>query len=270
LSIQASRASYYPSDFQIQHMCGIAGIVAANGGVVDTVSLQRMNDLLAHRGPDGQGFMLATGTPGQMQHSFVPRTDAWRNESPVRVGLAHRRLAILDLSERGLQPMQTPDKRRWIVFNGEIYNHREIRSVLEAKGYVFTTRTDTEVLLNAYVEWGEDCLAELDGMFAFALWDDIAGRLFCVRDRLGIKPFYYLSAPGSFVFASEIKALTASPHFNATADDEAAVGFLIHGNCDYGERTIFRGVKALPPAHSLWVDGNSGRTSLRRYWTPAV
>jgi asparagine synthase (glutamine-hydrolysing) len=247
-------------------MCGIVGIVA-NSGRVDPPVLQRMNDLLAHRGPDGEGFMLASGTRGQLRHSFLRRADEVVCDSPVRVGLGHRRLAILDLSERGLQPMCTRDGLRWIVFNGEIYNHLEIRSVLEAEGHVFTTRTDTEVLLNAYVEWGEDCLARLSGMFAFALWDHVSGRLFCARDRLGIKPFYYADPDGSFIFASEIKALLAFPQCTKEADDQAAVGFLVHGNCDYAERTLFRGIHALPAAHALTVDTATGRTSIRRYWS---
>jgi asparagine synthase (glutamine-hydrolysing) len=247
-------------------MCGIVGIVAANESVHPPV-LQRMNDLLAHRGPDGEGFVLATGGWTELRYSFQRRADAGVCDSPVRVGLGHRRLAILDLSDRGLQPMCTHDGRTWIVFNGEIYNHVEIRTSLQSKGHAFRTRTDTEVLLNAYVEWGEDCLARLDGMFAFAVWDDSNGRLFCARDRLGIKPFYYATPNGNFVFASEIKALLAFPQCRREADDQAAVGFLVHGNCDYAERTLFRGIQSLPGAHALTVDGATGRTSIRRYWS---
>ena len=247
-------------------MCGIVGIVAT-GGRVDPPVLQRMNDLLAHRGPDGEGFMLASGNWGQLRHSFLRRANDVVCDAPIRVGLGHRRLSILDLSDRGLQPMGTLDGTTWIIFNGEIYNHLEIRSVLEAKGHDFSTRTDTEVLLKAYVEWGEDCLARIDGMFAFAVWDHANARLFCARDRLGIKPFYYANPNGHFVFASEIKAVLAVPQCSKEADDQAAVGFLVHGNCDYAERTLFRGIKALPAAHSLTVDGATGRTAIRRYWT---
>src|SRR3989442_9553304 len=136
-----------------------------------------------------------------------------------------------------------------IVFNGEIYNHRELRTELEGRGYAFGTRTDTEVLLQAYREWGEDCLARLQGMYAFAIWDGARGRLFAARDRLGIKPFYYATPGGVFAFASEMKALLACPGLDATPDDDAVVGFLIHANCDYGERTLLRAVKALPPRH---------------------
>jgi asparagine synthase (glutamine-hydrolysing) len=246
-------------------MCGIVGIVSANDRVHLPV-LQRMNDSLAHRGPDGEGFVLASGEWTQLRYSFQRRAEETLSDAPVRVGLGHRRLAILDLSDRGLQPMSTADGGTWIVFNGEIYNHLEIKSLLESKGHVFSTRTDTEVLLNAYREWGEDCLGRLDGMFAFAVWDGANRRLFCARDRLGIKPFYYAAPNGNFVFGSEIKALLAFPECRGEADDQAAVGFLVHGNCDYAERTLFRGIRSLPAAHSLTVDAATARTSIRRYW----
>lgn len=209
--------------------------------------------------------MHASGGWGQLRYSFQRRANNVPCDLPIRIGLGHRRLAILDLSDRGLQPMCTDDGRTWIVFNGEIYNHQEIRLALESKGHVFTTRTDTEVLLKAYVEWGEECLARLDGMFAFAVWDDANERLFCARDRFGIKPFYYAQPDRNFVFASEIKALLAFPSCRREADDDAVIGFLVHGNCDYANRTLFRGIHALPGAHTLTVDP-TGRTSIRRYW----
>jgi asparagine synthase (glutamine-hydrolysing) len=247
-------------------MCGIVGIVAVDG-CVDPLVLQRMNDLVAHRGPDGERFLLASGDWGQLRYSFQKRADdGTMGDFPIRIGLGHRRLAILDLSDRGLQPMATPDGRMWIIFNGEIYNHREIRSLLDSAGHRFTTRTDTEVLLKAYVEWGESCVERIDGMFAFAIWDGENSRLFCARDRLGIKPFYYATPAGYFVFASEIKALLAFPQCRKETDDQAVAGFLAHGNCDYAERTLFRDIRALPAAHTLTTDA-LGRTAIRRYWT---
>ena len=242
------------------------GIVATQGVVAPPV-LQRMNDLLAHRGPDGEGFLFASGEWGQLRHSFVRRADEVPADLPVRVALGHRRLAILNLSDRGLQPMGTRDGKTWVVFNGEIYNHRELRANLESKGHVFCTQTDTEVLLHAYVEFGEDCVTKLDGMFAFVVWDVAKGRLFCVRDRLGIKPFYYATPSGHFAFGSEIKALLGFPPCERQADDDAAVGFLVHGNCDYSERTLFRGVRALPAARTLSLDVASGRPRICRYWS---
>jgi asparagine synthase (glutamine-hydrolysing) len=233
---------------------------------VDLGALQRMTDRQSHRGPDGEGFLAGWATAGQFQHAFLPHTSCWDGRAPLAVGLGHRRLAILDLSDRGRQPMTVADDQPWIVFNGEIYNHPELRSQLEPLGYRFATRTDTEVLLQAYRRWGEDCLGHLEGMFAFAIWDPARRRLFCARDRLGIKPFYYATPPGSFVFASEMKALLAFPDLDPTPDDEAVLDFLVHGNCDYGERTLLRAIKALPAGHSLGLDAATGRTVSRAYW----
>src|SRR5712664_2317548 len=166
------------------------------------------------------------GIAGLLSLQGAPVDPAVLQRMPDRQ--AHRRLAILDLSDRGLQPMSAGDDKCWIVFNGEIYNHRELRTELEGRGYAFGTRTDTEVLLQAYREWGEDCLGRLQGMYAFAIWDGASGRLFAARDRLGIKPFYYATPAGVFAFASEMKALFACPGLDATPDDDAVVGFLLH------------------------------------------
>jgi asparagine synthase (glutamine-hydrolysing) len=247
-------------------MCGITGLVSLQGAPIDPAVLQRMTDRQAHRGPDGEGFLLGWEGEGGFAHKLVPHTRQWDGRAPVRLALGHRRLAILDLSDRGLQPMPTGDGKCWIVFNGEIYNHRELRTELEGRGYAFGTRTDTEVLLQAYREWGEDCLARLQGMYAFAIWDGTRGRLFAARDRLGIKPFYYATPQGTFAFASEMKALLACPGLDAAPDDDAVVGFLIHANCDYGERTLLRAVKALPPGHCLTVHAATGQVDVRGYW----
>jgi asparagine synthase (glutamine-hydrolysing) len=250
-------------------MCGITGIVGLNGQPVDLGVLQRMNDLQAHRGPDGQGFMVSWAESNGFCSAFLPHTSQGRSAPPARVGLGHRRLAILDLSDRGLQPMSAGASGAWIVFNGEIYNHLELRAQLEARGRFFNTRTDTEVLLQSYLEWGEDCLHRIEGMFAFAIWDGSRGRLFCARDRLGIKPFYYATPGEHFVFASEIKGLLPFPGLDAAADEEAVLGFLVHGNCDYRERTILRNVSALPAAHALTLDLASRKLRRWCYWTPA-
>ena len=247
-------------------MCGITGLVSLQGAPIDPAVLQRMTDRQAHRGPDGEGFLLGWDGEDGFAHKLVPHTQQWDGRAPVRLALGHRRLAILDLSDRGLQPMSVGDGTCWIVFNGEIYNHRELRSELETRGYSFGTRTDTEVLLQAYRQWGEDCLSRLQGMYAFAIWDGASGRLFAARDRLGIKPFYYATPGGVFAFASEMKALLACPGLDATPDDDAVVGFLIHTNCDYGERTLLRAVKALPPGHCLTVHAATGRIDVRGYW----
>ena len=247
-------------------MCGIAGAVALNGKAVDTAVLQRMNDRQSHRGPDGEGFLLGWKGSAGYEHARVTRTEQWSGGERVKVALSHRRLAILDLSDRGLQPMRGEDSHAWMVFNGEIYNFRELRTELAAHGHRFTTGTDSEVLLAAYRQWGEDCLARLEGMYAFAIWDTVRGRVFCARDRLGIKPFYYANPDGYLIFASELKALLAFPGVRATPDDSAVLGFLIHANCDYGERTVLQDVKALPPGHALSLDLASGTWTTRKYW----
>lgn len=248
-------------------MCGIVGIVSLNGSHIDLTVLQRMNDLQSHRGPDGEAFLLASanGSPG-FKNDFVRHTEFAESKNVFRLGLGHRRLAIIDLSERGLQPMSTRENKTWIVFNGEIYNYSQLRSELETHGATFTTRTDTEVLLQSYLHWGDDCLSHLEGMYAFAIWDSSRGRLFCARDRLGIKPFYYAAPKGYFIFASEIKSLLAFPGLESTPDDDSVLGFLVHGNCDYGENTVLKNVKALPPAHCLTLDVNTHDISVRRYW----
>lgn len=248
-------------------MCGIVGILSLGGAPVDPLVLERMNVRQAHRGPDGAGYLLGWPADGGSQFTDVMVRDIahWDRRTDVRVALGHRRLAILDLSDRGIQPMVIDGVS--IVFNGEIYNHRELRSELESTGgCVFTTRTDTEVLLQAYRRWGEDCLGRIQGMFGFAIWDRRKARLFCARDRLGIKPFYYATPSGYFLFGSEIKSLFAFPALAPEADDDAVIDYLVHGNCDYGERTVFRGVKALPAAHALTVDFRSGQLTVRRYW----
>src|SRR6266540_5385961 len=249
------------------NMCGIVGAVSLDGVPIDLPALQRMNDLQAHRGPDGEGFMLGWIKDGAFKHSFAQGAGRLNSDAPARVGLGHRRLAIIDLSDRGLQPMSSNDGSTWIVFNGEIYNFQELRSELESRGYSFKTGTDTEVLLQSYLHWGEDCLDRLQGMYGFAIWDGRRGRLFCARDRLGIKPFYYATPKGCFVFASEIKGLLPFPGVEVEADDDAVVGFLVHGNCDYGERTILKGVKALPAGHALTLDVATARLEIKRYWS---
>ena len=249
-------------------MCGITGIVALNGRPVDLRILQRMNDVQAHRGPDGEGFVVSWPEAHGFCSAFLRHTTQQRSTPPARVALGHRRLAILDLSERGLQPMSAAASGAWIVFNGEIYNHQELRAELERRGRYFNTRTDTEVLLQSYLEWGEECVQRLDGMFAFGIWDGARGRLFCARDRLGIKPFYYATPEDHFVFASEIKGLLPFPGLKPEADDAAVLGFLVHGNCDYRERTIFRNVTALPAAHALTLDVASRKLTRWCYWKP--
>ena len=221
-------------------MCGIAGILKQNAGEpVEEARLRRMGDVLRHRGPDGEGRFL---------------------DGPV--GLAHRRLAIVDVAG-GHQPMANEDGSVWIVFNGEIYNHAELRPGLEERGHQYVSRSDTETILHLYEEEGERCVERLQGMFAFALWDRRQQRLLLARDRLGIKPLYYAITPHELLFASEIKAILAAgvrPRL-----DEAVLPEYLATRFVSGERTLFCGVKQLPAATTLsWSPGPERRA--RRYW----
>jgi len=222
-------------------MCGITGrFNFRTQAPVDEATLRGMNDLLAHRGPDGDGV--------------------W-TDGPV--GFGHRRLAVIDLSDLGRQPMHSIDGRLSITFNGEIYNFEDLRQDLERRGCRFRSRSDTEVILEAYRTWGVDCLTRLRGMFAFAIWDHDARRLFAARDRAGKKPFYYRVDADGFSFASEPKAFLADPGFRAEADPTALFHYLSFQYVPT-PASAFRGVARLPPAHYLTLDDSGLRT--KRYW----
>lgn len=226
-------------------MCGIAGILRPAGATVRADEIRRLTDLIAHRGPDDAGLHL---------------------DGPV--GLGHRRLSIVDLSPAGHQPMASADGAAWIVFNGEIYNHAELRRQLEGLGHAFRSATDTEVILAAFRQWREACVERFEGMWAFAIWEPARRRLFCSRDRLGIKPFYYALAGGSFAFASEIKAVLASGVVPARADLAAVRLQLVYRARTANDATCFEGVRQLPPAHNAVYE--DGRLSLHRYWDAAT
>jgi asparagine synthase (glutamine-hydrolysing) len=223
-------------------MCGISGIAhsARRASDVSEAVLLRMRDILRHRGPDDAGLFV---------------------EGPV--GLAHRRLSIVDLAA-GHQPMANGDGSLRIVFNGEIYNHAAERSRLEAGGHVFGTRSDTEAILHLYEEYGERCVEHLRGMFAFALWDRRRRKMFLARDRLGVKPLYYVHASdGSLFFASEIKAIFAAGALRPELNREALPDYLAN-RATSGDMTLFAGVRRLPPGHTLrWKDG---KVDIECYW----
>ncbi len=222
-------------------MCGIAGRVNyASGAPVCPDLVQRMCDLLAHRGPDGEGVWC---------------------DGPV--GLGHRRLAIIDLSPLGRQPMATDDGAVTITFNGEIYNFRELRAELEGLGHRFRSHSDTEVILAAYRQWDVACVPRLAGMFAFVLWDAPRRRVFAARDRVGKKPFFYRLDADGLAFASEPKALLADPSFEPRVDLQAISHYLSYQYIP-APRSGFDGVRKLPPGHTLMVE--DGRVSLNRYW----
>ncbi len=214
-------------------MCAIVGAVSS--APVDPGLIRKMRDRMAHRGPDHAGLWLSPD---------------------CRVGLGHRRLAILDLSPEANQPFVSSDGRFVIVFNGEIYNFQALRKELESRGARFRTRSDTEVLLEAFREWRESCPKRLSGMFAFAIWDAIERRLFCARDRAGEKPFYYALAGGSFTFASEVKALLPWPGFRREVHLPALVDFLSFGFVP-DPKTIWEGCRKLSPGHWMSVEAKA-------------
>ncbi len=206
-----------------------------------------MTNSLAHRGPDDSGTVIV------------------REESPepVEVGLGNRRLAILDLSPLGHQPMQDSETGNWIAYNGEIYNFREVRSKLESEGVRFRSQSDTEVLLKAYGRWGERCLAEFRGMFAFAIWDAKRHRLFIARDAMGIKPLYYSTQGNYFLFASELRTLLGTGMVPRKLDRRGLLNYLRFGSL-YDPITLVEGVHALPAGHSLTWE--KGKVSVSPYW----
>jgi asparagine synthase (glutamine-hydrolysing) len=228
-------------------MCGIAGIVRLEGKQVELSELKKMTDVIAHRGPDGEGH--------------------WINAN-ANVGLGHRRLSIIDLSDKGKQPMHFANSRYTITFNGEIYNYVEIKNDLIKKGYSFLSESDTEVLLALYHDKKEKCLQELDGMFAFAIWDEQEQRLFCARDRFGEKPFHYYHRANQFVFASEIKQFWQAG-ITKIVDQKRLMTFVEKGTVDDPNdlaATFFETILKLDAAHYLTLDA-TGKLTLQRYWS---
>jgi asparagine synthase (glutamine-hydrolysing) len=223
-------------------MCGIAGIINKNGEPVDRGQLERMTERAWHRGPDGVGYHLSGN-----------------------LGLGHRRLAIIDLSDGGSQPMHSSDGRLTITFNGEIYNYLEIREDLQQRGYRFVSSSDTEVILAAYAEWGADCVHHFNGMWAFAIHDRQQQTLFCSRDRFGVKPFNYIDTERIFAFGSEIKQLVDLLPERA-ANSEVLHTFLITGLIDYSANTFFQDVRKLLSGHNLLVDLRTGTVECRQYY----
>lgn len=221
-------------------MCGIVGIVDLQGRAVDQAWIDTMNDSIFHRGPDESGRYVKG-----------------------HVGLGMRRLSIIDVAG-GHQPVYNEEKNIWVVFNGEIYNHLELRHDLEKAGHRFYTNSDSETLVHLYEQYGVEGVTRLRGMFAYALWDEKAERLLLARDRIGIKPLYYSMVDGRLVFASELKAFFRLPWFSADISPLAIERFLAYMYIP-GPETVYQNVVELPPAHTLVYEG--GRMSIRRYWT---
>src|SRR3954447_3198114 len=228
-------------------MCGITGILATSDAFpCDEKLVTTMRDRMTHRGPDDGG--------------------SWASGNG-RVALGHRRLSIVDLSPAGHNPMPNEDGTVWITYNGEVYNHKALRAELEAKGHVYRSQTDTETILHLYEEEGPACVERLQGMFAFAIWDERRRELFIARDRLGIKPLYYSRQPGGFVFGSEIKALLEHPSISPELDEEAFHHYLTFV-CTPAPLTMFEGVRKLAPGERAIVRPD-GTMSSDIFWTPA-
>jgi asparagine synthase (glutamine-hydrolysing) len=229
---------------RVKHMCGMCGVVVYGWREgQDPAAVLRMRDAMVHRGPDDAGEYMSPDR---------------------RVAFGHRRLSIVDLSAAGRQPMCNEDGTVWIVFNGEIYNHLELRKELEGRGHRYRSGTDTETLLHLYEEEGERMLNSLRGMFAFAIWDERRRSLFAARDRIGIKPLYYTQVDGRFMFASEIKALAEHPSVVLDVDDTALYHYLSFMTTP-APTTLFRGICKLPPGHYLTLT-EDGTCTVERWW----
>ncbi len=224
-------------------MCGIAAVLDLRPGQTASQQvLRRMTAAIAHRGPDDEGF-------------YVDR----------RLGLGHRRLAVIDPTPAGHQPMVSPDGRIALCYNGTIYNFMELRSVLQAHGHTFVSRCDTEVLLHGWEQWGEGVIDRLNGHFAFVVWESDKERLYLVRDRFGTKPLYYARLGGLWLFASEIKAILAHPEFSVDLNHDALCEYFTFQNL-FRYHTLFKGVYLVPPANIVRLDAASGEFKQRSYW----
>jgi asparagine synthase (glutamine-hydrolysing) len=262
-------------------MCGITGMLGHDRtGAIHII--HTMTRALRHRGPDGEGYVWFRDVTSLAQVAGGAETaeDLWDREllyaprthvedclsATAQIALGHRRLAILDLSATGHQPMCDPSAGSWIVYNGEVYNFPEIRRRLEGLGRRFVSESDTEVILAAYQEWGEECLGEFNGMWAFAIWDRSRGTLFAARDRFGVKPFYYCFDEQFFLFASEIKALLASGMMERNVNEQRLFEYLERGLTDHSSETLFANVSQLLPGHFLKLRLDDWKLEISPYY----
>ena len=261
-------------------MCGIAGIISKNNTVSLKDTVFAMSQSIKHRGPDGEGFAFFSNTHSAPVYSsetpivnkesktflFNPNISIQNIESNYSIAFAHRRLSIIDLSESGHQPMCDTQGDYWITFNGEVYNYIELREELKNKGHVFVTQTDTEVVIEAYKEWGFECLQKFNGMFAFSLYDKKNNQVFCARDRVGVKPFYYSNTNSSFAFASEYKAFIKSKLVPFEINEIQQFDFIINGNLENQEQSLFKGIYELKPSHYLVYNLSSHTFNVNCYY----
>jgi asparagine synthase (glutamine-hydrolysing) len=250
-------------------MCGIAGVISLIGERIPAASVRRMTDVQRHRGPDGEGFILVNenqiqkafgnDTPDDVKNTSSPHQPLMHIENcnSAEIILGHRRLCIVDTSSMSHQPLCDVSGKYWITFNGEIYNYKSLRSQLEEKGFHFFTKTDTEVILNAYACWGENCVQHFNGMWAFVIYDIEKKKIFGSRDRFGVKPFYYLRTQSFFAFASEHKALLELNFYKKEINSQAAFSFLVLNKAQREEESLFKNIFELMPGHSILLSQQS-------------
>lgn len=255
-------------------MCGIAGIITQSG--FDKSLLNKMSKIIRHRGPDDEGFVTVNGDDVVAYYKgddtiteFQELQNVAENSSHqiFQVGLVHRRLSIIDLSATGHQPMQLENDQYIIVYNGEVYNYREIRDELKLKNHHFTSDSDTEVILKSYIEWGENCMQKFIGMWALAIYDKNKQAVFISRDRFGIKPLYYVFKNNQFIFASEIKAILASNFVQPILDQKNLYQYFSFGKLSDPFQTLYKDIIELPPAHHLNYFYKENRLSVKEYYS---
>ncbi|MBA3665706.1 MAG: asparagine synthase (glutamine-hydrolyzing) [Bacteroidetes bacterium] len=260
-------------------MCGIAGIVLKQVSLSIRESIAAMALAIKHRGPDGEGFILGTGektipclrsdsqqTFTKADLAYLPKVKLESPENNAFLAFAHRRLSIIDLSDSGHQPMCSPDEKTWITFNGEIYNYIELRKELQDAGFLFKSESDTEVILTAYRHWGTECVKKFNGMWAFCIYDSEKQICFASRDRLGVKPFYYVDTNNFFSFASEQKAFVKANLINANFSLTSAHEYLINGLIETGVDNFFEGVKELFPGNNLIYSIKDKTVKIQSYY----
>ncbi|MBC7862839.1 MAG: asparagine synthase (glutamine-hydrolyzing) [Bacteroidia bacterium] len=265
-------------------MCGIAGILTLAPEKINVQeSLLYMTKKLRHRGPDDEGFFLANenesecfsgeDTPAEISESkfhFCPQKKLIQNQKNFSLGFCHRRLSIIDLSAGGHQPMSIDNGKYWITYNGEIYNYVELREELEKKGHRFITRSDTEVLLYAYKEWGIKCLDRFNGMWSFVLYDTEKKKLIGARDRFGVKPFYYYHTKEVFCFASEQKALVNQPFVTTGINEQALHDFFVHNEMEYAPQGLFNNILELFPGNYFELNTKNLELKIEKYFFAEV
>ncbi len=254
-------------------MCGIAGIYNLKREPVPAGDIKKMCDVMVHRGPDDAGYVLFNVKDGHLKdegywqelhgENFNVYGNSALSQNGCNLALGHRRLAIIDLTAAGHQPMSNRANGIWITYNGEIYNFRELRRELEQQGHCFFSHSDTEVIIHLYEQYGEECVQMLNGIFAFALWDGRKNRLLLARDRYGAKPLYYTIQGGNLIFASEIKAILQVDGVSAGLNERALVDYFTFQNT-FGDATLFHDIKLLEPGHIMVVHGENIKKE--RYW----